>query len=392
MADQSHVFISYSRKDHDVLHRVKQSLDAAGIPNWTDEHIEPGTRSWRRAIEKAIREAGCLVCILSPDAVESYWVEQELVFAENLHKPIQLLLARGDETNAVPFGYGTYQWIDLRTNYEEGIRRLLPVLRPIFGPAQPDRILTLEEAPVDYRQIKAVTRNADWTPIIRVINGIEMCLVPPGCFMMGSEEIADAQPVHQCCFDKPFWIGRYPVTNAQYIQAVEAGVCKVSRYADDARFNQPQQPVAGVTWYESWKFAEWMEMRLLTEMEWEYAARGPENWLWPWENEFVAENLVYQENSTGQTAIVGSRPGGASWVGALDLSGNVREWCQTKWRESYSEPENNDPQGDEERVLRGGSWNLNLLFAHCAFRDSRNPDLGYNAFGFRVARATDATL
>ncbi|MBZ0299630.1 MAG: SUMF1/EgtB/PvdO family nonheme iron enzyme [Anaerolineae bacterium] len=418
MADQSHVFISYSRKDSDVLRQVKQSLDAAGIPHWTDEHIEPGTRSWRRAIEKAIREAGCLVCILSPDAVESYWVEQELVFAEKLNKPIQLLLARGDETDAVPFGYGTYQWIDIRTDYDAGIRRLLSALGPIFEitpashPEMPEPIvksdpapqvevampplihltstdlpiLTLEEAPVDYNQIKPVTRNRDWTPIIRVINGIEMCLVPPGCFLMGSDDgHGHEHPIHKCCVDQPFWIGRYLVTNAQYDEAVKAGICQLSLNANNERFNQLRQPIVGVTWHEAVKYAAWRGMRLPSESEWEYSACGPDNLIWPWGNEFVAANLIYEENSGGRTAFVGSKLGGMSWVGALDMSGNVWEWCQTKWRWSYHEPEDNDPEGDTPRVLRGGSWlDFFLRNARATSRKESDPFDWSGDCGFRV--------
>ena len=135
MIDKPHVFISYSRTDTEIMQRVKQDMEKRAIRCWTDEGIEPGTRSWKRAIETAIREAGCLICILSPDSADSHWVEQELTFAENLKKPIQLLLARGDETNAVPFGYATYQWVDIRENYETGMAQLIPVVARLMDMA-----------------------------------------------------------------------------------------------------------------------------------------------------------------------------------------------------------------------------------------------------------------
>lgn len=416
MTEKRHVFISYSRKDSAILQRVKQSFDDAKIPHWTDEHIEPGTRSWRRAIEHAIREAGCLVCILSPDAAESHWVEQELAFAERLNVPVQLVLARGDEANAIPFGYATHQYVDIRTDYDAGMSRLLPILVRLFGSNPPaadpapapelvadppprievvtqtpvraaveaGRIPTLEEAPIDYSQIKPVTRNSDWTPVIRLINGIEMCLVPPGCFMMGSEAYENAQPVHQRCFDQPFWLGRYPVTNAQYAEAVKAGVCRPSSLADNERFNQPQQPVVKMNWHEAREFVEWKGMNLPTEAGWEYAARGPESRVWPWGNEFVADNLVYKGNSGGQTAVVGSRAGGAAWVGALDMSGNVWEWCLTKWRDSYTEREDNDPAGDVWRVLRGGSFSYSPYLSAASYRNLSAPSYRNRSCGLRV--------
>jgi len=75
------------------------------------------------------------VCILSPDSAESHWVEQELAFAEALEKPIQLLLARGDETNAVPSGYAAHQWVDFRHNYGTGMAQLIPVVTRVMNVA-----------------------------------------------------------------------------------------------------------------------------------------------------------------------------------------------------------------------------------------------------------------
>jgi CheY-like chemotaxis protein len=76
------------------------------------------------AIEKAIQEIKAMVVILSPDAKNSTWVREELVFANTLKKQIYPLLARGDEANAIPFGFSAYQWIDIRQNFEDGIKRL----------------------------------------------------------------------------------------------------------------------------------------------------------------------------------------------------------------------------------------------------------------------------
>jgi hypothetical protein len=316
MPDPRHVFISYSRTDTAVMQRVKQSLLDHPLPVWTDEGIAPGTPSWKRAISTAIEQSACLVCLLSPDAKSSEWVQRELDYAEAQGVPVFALMARGNTATSVPFALIGTQFVDIQTDYEWGMRRLLPILARICledAPADPEvtvishgvasqqetqidpeavfekapnkpkplleHIPTIEAAPVDYSKIKPVTRNKDWTPIIRVINGIEMCLVPPGCFMMGSEDGEENErPVHQRCITKPFWIGRYPVTNAEYLGAVAAGVCSPSEYADDTKFNQPLQPVVGVDWYQAVKYAEWKCLLLPTEAQWEYAARGPEGY------------------------------------------------------------------------------------------------------------------
>ena len=242
----------------------------------------------------------------------------------------------------------------------------------------------LEAAQIDF-DIEPVTRNCDWTPIIRTINGIEMVLVPPGCFMMGSDNFKNAQLVHRRCIEWVFWIGRYPVTNAQYTEAIKAGICEASPYANDRRFNNPQLPVVGVSWHDALQYANWKQMRLPTETEWEYAARGPDSWQWPWGNDFKADNLVYSENSGRKPAVVGSRSGGASWVGALDTSGNVWEWCLSAWRGNYTLVEDNPiDKTNVRRVLRGGSWDYDQLYEQPASRRRSAPNDRLNDFGFRV--------
>jgi formylglycine-generating enzyme required for sulfatase activity len=85
---------------------------------------------------------------------------------------------------------------------------------------------------------------------------------------------------------------------------------------------------------------------------------------------------------------VGIFPKGASQCGALDMSGNVWEWCQTKWRENYETPPDDDPEGDKTRVVRGGSFGNNARFVRCALRVRYFPNDRYWYFGFRVVVAS----
>lgn len=125
------IFLSYSRKDIAIMHRLRDDLRAAGFTVWTDEGIEPGTPSWKSEIEKAIRDADCQVIIFSPDANNSRWVRAEIDFAETLHKPMFPLLLRGDETTSIPFGFSTYQWIDIRQpeDYASGFQMLAEAIQ-----------------------------------------------------------------------------------------------------------------------------------------------------------------------------------------------------------------------------------------------------------------------
>ncbi len=222
------------------------------------------------------------------------------------------------------------------------------------------------------------TNNADWTPYSRDFDGIEMVLVPAGCFMMGSNEgVSDEQLVNEQCFDEPFWIGRYEVTNAQY--------------GSSGNFSGDQRPRETVNWFDARGFCAVRGMRLPTEREWEYAARGPDNLTYPWGNAWNENNAVWSGNSNSQTADVGSRPAGASWVGALDMTGNVWEWVSSLYL-PYDSQENREAdtgtRTDVQRVLRGGSWGDTSVNLRAAFRARLIPDVDYYYSGFRCARSS----
>ncbi|MBI5959254.1 MAG: SUMF1/EgtB/PvdO family nonheme iron enzyme [Chloroflexi bacterium] len=220
----------------------------------------------------------------------------------------------------------------------------------------------------------APARNTDWTPIIQTMDGLPYVYVPAGCFMMGSENGDDERPVHEVCLDA-FWIGQTEITNVQY--------------GSEGNFSGANRPRENVTWFEARDFCESQGARLPTEAEWEYAARGPESWMYPWRSEFVADNVVYSGNSGGQTAEVGSKPGGTSWVGALDMSGNVWEWLSSIYRwypYSLTDGREGIEDIDSGRALRGGSFvNSATDDFRSANRNAILPTDGGNGIGFRCA-------
>ncbi len=226
--------------------------------------------------------------------------------------------------------------------------------------------------------------NRDWIPVIEEFDGVEMVLVPAGCFQMGSDAPgaeSDEQPVHEVCFEQPFWIDRTEVTNAQY--------------GFEGYFSGDDRPREDVTWDAAQAHCAGRGARLPTEAEWEYAARGPDALIYPWGIEFVADNVVYRANAGDQTAEVGSKPGGASWVGALDMSGNVWEWLADWYVADYYStltPGVVNPTGPETgdgRVLHGGSWSDEPEALYAANRDGIGPLERLNFVGFRCARDVD---
>jgi formylglycine-generating enzyme required for sulfatase activity len=230
-----------------------------------------------------------------------------------------------------------------------------------------------------------VTHNADWTTVEREFDGVAMVLVPAGCFMMGSEEgLLNERPVHQQCFDEPFWIDKTEVANAQF-----------ARFGGEAAFNtrwsDPNVPRERISWIEAHEFCVRRGARLPTEAEWEYAARGPDNLIYPWGDTFNEQYVVYGNNSSNHTAYVGSKPLGASWVGALDMSGNVWEWTSSIYRDyPYNAGDGRENSGDESspRVLRGGSWfNRVEDLLRTTSRSYVIPEAMVDFNGFRCARS-----
>jgi len=225
-------------------------------------------------------------------------------------------------------------------------------------------------------------------------------LVPVGCFDMGttSEQLPltleptleslvfDEQPSNVQCFDAPFWLDQTEVTQADFERLN-------GQKASPNAFDGDQRPVERITWFEAREFCALRGMRLPTEREWEYAARGPDNRVYPWGNEWNPDNAVHLGNSNTQTANVGSRTAGASWVGALDMSGNVWEWVSSLYQaypyvQDDGREDDTGGSRDVRRVLRGGSWGGVSTVLRAPSRFSFGPVTWSDFFGFRCARSS----
>ncbi len=251
---------------------------------------------------------------------------------------------------------------------------------------------------------------------INPTDGTEMVYVPAGEFTMGSENGGDDEkPVHTVYLDA-YWIDRYEVTNAQFRKCVEAGVCRAPTTCDWGRptyqsSDKASHPVVCVDWENARQYCEWAGNRLPTEAEWEKAARGADERVYPWGDEFDSnkvnfcdKNCEYRhknhayDDGYARTAPVGSYPAGASPYGAQDMAGNVWEWC-ADWsgEDSYASSPSRNPQGPnsgETRIVRGGSWvdaysntNSNVRSA-ARFSDFPNATSGHT--GFRCAVSAES--
>jgi iron(II)-dependent oxidoreductase len=249
-------------------------------------------------------------------------------------------------------------------------------------------------------------------------HGVEQVWVPAGSFEMGTletaeldppswakAELASEQPAHRVQLSSGYWIDKFEVTNASFARFAEAGGYQDPSYWSSqglewlqrqgnrklplrcAAEEPPDFPRVCVTWYEAQAYASWRGGRLPTEAEWEYAARGPRSNIYPWGDEWdpAKANVVDSDRPTA----VGSFPAGASWIGALDMSGNAMEWVGD-WLDPdyYSLRVSVDPQGPESgriKIEKGGWWGSNPYVARAAYRHFEDPpDYQDHHIGFRV--------
>lgn len=235
--------------------------------------------------------------------------------------------------------------------------------------------------------------NNDWNPIEADFNGVPMVLVPVGCFQMGSATgNSDERPVNRVCIENPFWIDVYEVNYSDYNPAT-------SRYGPGLGFTGQtyigNYPVVGAAAGAADGYCRIDRSgRLPTEAEWEYAGRGPDGLEYPWGDSFVAENVVFGENSSGWRAEqIGSRPSDLSWVGAYDLAGNVREWTRTIYSGftyPYTDDDGRNPVevefGSVLMTVRGGGWDSTADQTRLTNRHGVSSSNWLNNTGFRCVR------
>ena len=223
-----------------------------------------------------------------------------------------------------------------------------------------------------------------------------------GSFLMGSPDGEQGRddyegPQHQVQIQN-FYLGRYPVTRGEYARFARAMGSHINDKWRKPGFEQSDDhPVVEVSWNDAQSYIEWLNRetglvhRLPSEAEWEYACRAGTSTRFWWGDDLSGKIALvcanFGRNNKGTTAVGSFKPN--PW-GLYDMSGNVWEWIQDHWHNSYEgAPTDGSAWLDgfsSERVLRGGSWSGYPNYLRSAARGRNSSDYRFDYNGFRLAR------
>ncbi len=227
-----------------------------------------------------------------------------------------------------------------------------------------------------------------------------MVLVSAGEFMMGARQDdkmagKDERMIHTVYLDA-FSIDQYEITTARYAKFFQETKRSAPKYwSEEVLTQHERKPVVGVDWNDAVAYCSWAGKRLPTEAEWEKAARGTDQRLYPWGNaepnqQWANFDHCCDSNHYGDLTDVGSFEGGTSPYGIYDMAGNVWEWV-ADWSDGDSDAKSRErtptgPSSGEKSVVRGGAWDSAPLYVRSSYRLRLSPTFRLDNIGFRCAQ------
>ncbi|MGP8322084.1 MAG: SUMF1/EgtB/PvdO family nonheme iron enzyme, partial [Methanosarcinaceae archaeon] len=361
------ICLSYEKSDYNKVRILAEALDKKGYSIWWDRNIHGGER-YARVITKKLNNAQCVIVLWSKHSVESDWVLDEAGLAKD--KLIPILIDKVD----IPLGFGQIHTIDF-LDWQETLpntkfNHLLESVKKMIGSPPGGH-----EPEKERIEKKTVTNTID----------MKFALIPKGEFMMGSEESGFSKPVHTVKIRTPFYLGIYPVTQREW-NAIMGN--------NPSIFNGNDLPVETVSWDDAQEFIKKLnekestdKYRLPSEAEWEYAARAGTTTRYSFgdDDSKLGEYAWYSKNSGDKTHPVGSKK--ANPWGLYDMHGNVWEWVQDEWHDTYNGAPNDGSAWEDgsgaSRVLRSGG--CFYLIKNCGSANRNHYDTGFRdrTLGFR---------
>lgn len=350
------IFISHAHQDTEFAYRLANDLRRQGWNIWiAPESIRPGER-WVTAINRGLAESSIFLLVLTPAAVQSHWVQDETNAAiEMAHQgEIRFIPLQVQPTHKPPL-WRMYQWISFQGEYEIGLAHLQSALL-----------------------LESVVSKLGFTRVWAK-DGKEMVYVPAGEFLYGDRK--------KKVYLDGFWIDKTPVTNVEYKRFLDANPNHRVPFLDwdDALpynwdekertypLGKENHPVVLVSWYDAKAYTDWAGKRLVTEREWEKAARGTDGRKYPWGKWESGRANTKEAGIRGSSWVGEFSPQGDSPYGCVDMSGNVWEWTDD-WYEK-----------NKYQVIRGGSWLTDKTYGRCAARYWFGPSYRDWFDGFRSA-------
>ncbi len=454
------VFLCHNGQDKPEVKKIAETLKQQGLTPWLDEwELQPGL-PWQRELEKQIQNIKSAAVFVGGSGIGP-WQQMEIEaylrrFVRNQCPVIPVLLSNAPEQPELPLFLEGMTWVDFRRLSPKPMERLIWGITGIKPRSPLELTSENSKTPNKEEQIKQILPVQSQTFTFETFtvnpngkvsppesktaryysedlgNGItlEMVAIPGGTFLMGTEDeeierlvkkfnwegFRKERPQHEVTVP-PFFMGKYPITQAQWKAIASRTDLKVEKDLDlnPAHFkdrpDSDRRPVEQVNWDHAIEFCARLskltvrEYRLPSEAEWEYACRAGTTTPFYFGETITGElanydaSNTYAEEAKGeyrqQTTPVGQFPPNA--FGLYDMHGNVWEWCADTWHDNYDGAPTDGSvwteNGDDNRSLpRGGSWYFNPFGCRSAFRSIsiRRDNLSLN--GFRVVCGAGRTL
>ncbi|MFM6631579.1 MAG: SUMF1/EgtB/PvdO family nonheme iron enzyme [Microcystis panniformis] len=444
------IFLAHASEDKPAVLALHERLKQAGYKPWLDKKdLIPG-QIWRDEIPKAIKASQIfLACLSAKSANKQGYIQRELRIAldtlgQMLLGTIFFIPMRLEECEIpdlrlaeVGLNLRDLHWLDYWE--EDGFEQLERAITYQFKlePEEPKQLLSVFNFEVVGVNAKGeqIRKESKQSQYFREDLGkgitLEMVAIPGGTFLMGTEDeeierlvkkfnwegFRRERPQHEVTVP-PFFMGKYPITQAQWKAIASRTDLKVKQDLDfkpayfKDRPDSDRRPVEQVNWYDAIEFCARLskltvrEYRLPSEAEWEYACRAGTTTPFYFGETITGELANYNATNTyadepngeyrSETTPVGQFPPNA--FGLYDMHGNVREWCADTWHDNYDGAPTDGSVWIENgnnnlSPLRGGSWGINPVNCRSAIRGDDNRRVYLDSVvGFRVVCVFGRTL
>jgi formylglycine-generating enzyme required for sulfatase activity len=392
------VFLSYPSEDRPLAEQIALALAHQGHDVFFDREDLPPGDEFHVRIRRGIERSDLFVFLVSPHAFDpgSYTINELEIARQTWSQPagrVLPVLLRPTELEQIPNYLKSVTLLDTSGNV---VAAIVHAVDRIARARRQKRLarLSLAGAAVGIVGLAVTVYLPSLDPADEVIasDGAPAVRIPAGAFVMGDDENAPRREV----YTDLFYLDKFEVTVARYAQFLKSAAAVQPPEGWDARdpARAGELPVVGVSWHDAQAYCRWAGKRLPTEAEWEKAARGADERVFPWGNQTPQADKANFENTSplaydGGLAPVGTHAAGASPFGIHDMAGNVSEWVADWYAERLPRGETRNPQGPssgELKVIRGGGRFDPGFRLAATKRWYADPNHRAEDIGFRCAR------